>query len=83
MISAPNLYTRWTRRSPRRVHADILGMPGVTVEYDTEAGTVLGRVAPSIGEPVEMDPDTARMIGVRLIEAATRAEGERRERVQS
>lgn len=74
-ISLPNLYTRWTRVSPRRVRADIL-LPQVEIQYDE--GEVQARIGGE--ELVSMDPDTARMIGVRLIEAATRAEGETRVR---
>lgn len=76
-VNAPNLYSRWSR-GRSRTSADILG-PAVRIEYDTDAG----RVHVAVGEgaaPVNADPDTARMIGVRLIEAATRAEGDRRVR---
>ena len=76
-VSLPNLYTRWTQQSERRVRADVL-LPQVDIQYDVGAGEVVARVGG--GEPLVMDPDTARMIGVRMIEAATRAEGERRTR---
>jgi hypothetical protein len=76
-LALPNLYTRWTRVSPRRVRADIL-LPQVEIQYDAEASEIQAKIGGE--ELISMDPDTARMIGVRLIEAATRAEGDLRVR---
>lgn len=65
-------YFRWTRlRSDKTLKADILG-----TETEIIANPMTGKVhavAPTEG----MDPDTARMIGVRLIEAAALADNGR------
>ncbi|AYF30080.1 hypothetical protein CSH63_22045 [Micromonospora tulbaghiae] len=63
-------YTRWRQgATPTRLHADILGSP-VPIEVDTASAQVIlaGR---------ELTPDEARMIGVRLIDAAVLADGDR------
>lgn len=72
-MDAPRNYTRWTAgaRAGDAITADILG--GVTISAVPGSATI---VATGIdGEP--MNPDMARMIGVRLIEAAALADGER------
>lgn len=65
-------YSRWTRReSSGTLRADILGM-----DTDITADPVTGTVSATVSK-LPMDPDTARMIGVRLIEAATLADAGR------
>ncbi len=65
-------YFRWSQTTDEnRVSADILGTNSF-VTYDIEMGKVWAEL-PTTG----MTPDEARMYGVRLIEAATRAEGDR------
>lgn len=63
-------YTRWTLRQSTMV-ADILGAD-TDVQAHPEAGTISARVPDR-----PMSPDEARMIGVRLIEAAVLADGDR------
>lgn len=63
-------YTRWQQNGPGgTLAADILGT-GLTLEADPVRRAVLldGR---------ELSPDEARLIGVRLIDAAVLADGER------
>lgn len=62
-------YTRWTRGRGTELVADILGADNLIV-----ANPATGNV--SYGDRV-MSPDEARMVGVRLIEAAALADGER------
>jgi hypothetical protein len=71
-------YYRWTRvRAGVRgtdheiLSADILGAE-VDINADPSAGTVTATIPSG-----PMDPDTARMIGVRLIEAAVIADNDR------
>lgn len=76
-------YTRWTRKGSKFL-ADILGSRfdigansetgQVTLTVSMAPGSAAG-VAPKVD--LDMDPDEARMIGVRLIEAAVHADGER------
>lgn len=63
-------YFRWTfvPGTVRTLMADILGIE-TEITVDPAAGTVTARVPTG-----DMDPDTARMIGVRLIEAAALAD---------
>lgn len=64
-------YTRWTQSIGGELTADILGSD-TGIRADPASGTV--RVAvPDRG----LSPDEARMIGVRLIEAAALADGGR------
>ena len=63
-------YTRWTLSGSRLV-ADILGAD-TDVQADPETGTV-SAVVPGRA----LSPDEARMIGVRLVEAAALADGDR------
>lgn len=63
-------YTRWTTDGGR-LTADILGAD-TDVQADLTAGTV-DAVVPDRA----LSPDEARMIGVRLIEAAALADGDR------
>ncbi len=62
-------YFRWTKTSETRLVADILGAD-TGVEADVETGMVTATVPDR-----PMSPDEARMIGVRLIEAAALADG--------
>ena len=62
-------YTRWTKNSSL-YDADILS--DMKVSAFPEDGTVQAIVPPR-----HMSPDEARMIGVRLIEAACLADGDR------
>lgn len=73
-MSSPMLrnYTRWRRDGAGRLHADILGSP-VTVQVDQGTGTVA--LIAHTDQP--LSPDEARMIGVRLIDAAVLADGDR------
>lgn len=67
-------YYRWTgSRDPEDgiLHADILGVETI-ISADPENGRVYASVPAG-----PMDPDTARMIGVRLIEAAVLADNGR------
>lgn len=65
-------YFRWTRlRGNRTLKADILGTE-TEILAQPDSGTVRARIPGG-----EMDPDTARMIGVRLIEAAALADNGR------
>lgn len=65
-------YFRWTRlTADGALRADILGTE-TEIVADPATGTVSARVPGG-----QMDPDTARMIGVRLIEAATLADNGR------
>lgn len=66
-------YFRWTRekRDGDALHADILG-----ADVEITASPTVGRVTASIPDR-PMDPDTCRMIGVRLIEAAALADNGR------
>ena len=63
-------YTRWTRDESGRLVADNL------IDVDICADTKSGQVTACIGAR-PMSPDEARMIGVRLIEAAALADGDR------
>lgn len=68
-------YTRWTRDGEgRTLTADILS------DVDIKADVVQGVVIAHVGSRA-MSPDEARMVGVRLIEAATLADGDRAVRV--
>jgi hypothetical protein len=63
-------YFRWTRReTDDGVAADILGSD-VRIVYWSG-----GKISATVPDR-DLDPDEARMIGVRLIEAATRAEAD-------
>lgn len=65
-------YFRWTRKqSEQELHADILG-GDVDIRADPEDGTVTAKIPTR-----PLDPDTARMIGVRLIEGASLADAGR------
>lgn len=65
-------YFRWTRTPKQRaVRADILG-----ADVDIVADPATGLVTAKIPER-PMDRDTARMLGVRLIEAAALADDAR------
>jgi len=70
-------YTRWTRRQSGALKADILS-------GDTEvvADAVMGQVR-AIVPNRPLSPDEARMIGVRLIEAAALADGNRAIRAEA
>jgi hypothetical protein len=68
-------YTRWRRTDTGRLAADILGSR-IPLEVDASAGLVL------LGQ-VPYTPDEARMLGVRLIDAAVLADGDRAIREQS
>jgi len=72
-MESPRNYTRWTAgaRADDPITADILG--GVLIAVDTPHRVV--RANGIDGEP--MNPDMARMIGVRLIEGAALADGDR------
>ena len=61
-------YTRWTRRGAGGLRADVLF--ATSIYADPEDGTV------ELGELL-LSPDEARLIGVRLIEAAALADGDR------
>lgn len=63
-------YTRWTQADGALI-ADILGADTV-VQANPGTGTILACVPDR-----PMSPDEARMIGVRLIEAAALADGDR------
>lgn len=64
-------YTRWTRiLGQKAVIADILS--DVEIVADSDKGTVK-----SVIPARPMSPDEARLIGVRLIEAAALADGDR------
>lgn len=69
-------YTRWTATTPpdegSELVADILG---VRVRISCLPGQ--GVVGLEYGGGQPLNPDEARMIGVRLIEAAAMADGER------
>jgi hypothetical protein len=62
-------YTRWRRLDNGRLAADILGARN-PLEVDPPAGLVV------LGGQ-EYTPDEARLLGVRLIDAAVLADGER------
>jgi len=69
-------YFRWTRirateDTPEHLRADILGSD-ITIEAHPDAGTVRAMIPRR-----PMDADEARMIGVRLIEAAALADNGR------
>lgn len=64
-------YYRWTQSTEGQLRADILGAD-TEISVDKGKGTVSARVP---GHP--LDPDTARMYGVRLIEAAILADNGR------
>jgi hypothetical protein len=70
-------YTRWRRDQNGRLDADLLGsrLPGISVSPSLTRVDML----PGDGNtpPVSMSPDEARLIGVRLIEAAALADGDR------
>lgn len=63
-------YYRWTRDAhvPVELHADILGAD-TNITVNTSSGGLISASLPERG----MSPDEARMVGVRLIEAATLA----------
>lgn len=63
-------YTRWTRMGGALV-ADILG-----ADTDVTADPVTGLISATVPQR-PMSPDEVRMIGVRLIEAAALADGDR------
>jgi hypothetical protein len=64
-------YSRWTRDEDGTLEADILGADTSVVAVPT-SGTV------SVTVPKRpLSPDEARMIGVRMIEAAALADGDR------
>ena len=62
-------YTRWRQEASDRIAADILGTT-TQIEVDTATHTVLLN-----GQP--LTPDEARLIGVRLIDGAVIADGDR------
>lgn len=64
-------YFRWTRCADGMLTADILG-PELSVVADPNEGRVKVEVPDR-----PMSPDEARLIGVRMIEAAALADGER------
>jgi hypothetical protein len=68
-VSALRNYTRWVQDDAGLLLADILGA-GVDIAADPAAGKVLLN-----GQAVT--PDEARLIGVRLIDAAVLADGPR------
>lgn len=62
-------YTRWREGTPGHLHADILGgRLDITVQPDLNAVVINGQ---------PHTPDEARMYGVRLIDAAVLADGDR------
>lgn len=65
----PRNYTRWTRRDSGLLCADLLGMRHDVVVHHDE------RLVELAGTPYT--PDEARLLGVRLIEAAALADGDR------
>ncbi len=67
-------YTRWTNDGENGLKADILGA-GYELYATPESGMVNLHV--DRGGFVGMNPDEARMLGVRLIEAAALADGNR------
>lgn len=62
-------YTRWRQVESGRLAADILGARQ-SLEVDPTAGVVL------LGGQ-QLSPDESRMLGVRLIDAAVLADGDR------
>jgi hypothetical protein len=62
-------YTRWRQDADGTLHADILGA-AISIAVDRAGGKVLVN-----GQA--MSPDEARLIGVRLVDAAVLADGER------
>ncbi|GIE30194.1 hypothetical protein Ait01nite_032390 [Actinoplanes italicus] len=64
-------YTRWTQGPGGMLTADILGSD-TNVQACPSTGTVLACVPDR-----PMSPDEARMVGVRLVEAAALADGDR------
>ena len=68
-------YARWTQVEDNTLRADILGADNErlpTIEVDTARRTInLGN------EFFNLTPDEARLIGVRLIDAAVLADGDR------
>ena len=64
-------YSRWTRGGDGNLDADILGSDTMVTVFPST-----GKVAVTVPDR-PLDPDEARMIGVRLIEAAALADGER------
>lgn len=68
-------YTRWTERDDRGgLTADILGAP-YQLEIDPRIAIVHLVIPDEDG--VRLDPDEARLLGVRLIEGAALADDER------
>lgn len=66
-------YTRWRRTELGDLNADLLGLDALI-----HARPHPGNVALNTTTPVLMlSPDEARLIGVRLIEAAALADGDR------
>ena len=72
-MDTPRNYTRWTggARAGDPLTADILGGVFITAVPAT------GKVVASGVDEEQMTPDQARMVGVRLIEAAALADGDR------
>jgi hypothetical protein len=72
-MTEPRNYTRWTggARADDPMVADLLGGPRIEADPST------GKVSLTDVSTAPMSPDLARMIGVRLIEAAALADGNR------
>lgn len=66
-------YTRWTKRGTD-IRADIMS-PAIDITARPMTGDVL--VSLSKSSVITLTPDEARLYGVRLIEAATLADGDR------
>lgn len=73
----PKNYTRWTRRgNSSEMKADILGSR-IDIECAPETRTTrLGLSSASTTVTILLDPDEARMIGVRLIESEALSDGD-------
>lgn len=69
-MSALTGYTRWRANPEGTLEADILGAP-ITIIANPAIGTIL------INADAVLSPDEARLIGVRLIDAAVLADGDR------
>lgn len=68
-------HTRWTRPAGTHMVADILGAP-----YELVVSPTLGTVTltpETVESLADMNPDEARLLGVRLIEGAALADGNR------
>lgn len=71
VVDVRNYYTRWTRRNSR-LQADILSVPyALTVDPGQGLVKFVGH------ELMMFTPDEARLLGVRLIEGAALADGDR------